>query len=113
MASGISSTCTAHPGFEAVARCKQCGKPFCSQCQVKGATGLFCCQSCKESHEAFTARAQQLDSMRRDTTFFEKLKIYIRKIIFFGLFILLVSVGLHFFGVNIPIVSDIIRSIME
>lgn len=113
MASSISSTCTTHPGFEAIGRCKQCGKPFCSDCQIKGPTGIFCCPACKESHEAFTGRAQQLDSMRRDSTTFEKIKITVRQFVMTALFILIIAVIFHFVGVNIPIVSDTIRSIAD
>ena len=113
MPSSISSTCTTHPGFQAVGRCKQCGKPFCSQCQVKGPTGLFCCPECKKSHEAFTERAQQLDSMRKDSTTFEKIKITVRKFLMAALFIVIVAVIFHFIGVEIPVVSDMIRSIMD
>ena len=113
MAKGLSSTCTVHSGFEAIARCKQCGKPFCSQCQIKGPTGLFCCSDCKDSHEAFTARAQQLDTMRKDTTFFQKIKIMVRQGIFLALFILIIAIVLHFLSVEIPVISDLIRSIMD
>lgn len=113
MPTGLSSKCTVHSGFEAVARCKQCGKPFCSQCQVKGPTGLFCCSDCKDSHEAFTARAQQLDTMRKDSTLFEKIKIMIRQGIFLTLAVLIIAAVLHFLNVEIPIVSDVIRSIMD
>jgi hypothetical protein len=113
MASGVSSSCTTHPGFEAIARCKQCGKPFCSKCQVKGPTGLFCCAECKDSHEAFTARAQGLDSMSRESTFVEKIKLTVRKFTMIALFVLIVATVLHFVGVNIPVLSDQIRSIMN
>jgi hypothetical protein len=113
MASGLSSTCTVHSGFEAVARCKQCGKPFCSKCQIKGPTGLFCCVGCKESHEAFTARAQQLDTMRKDSTFFQKIKIMLRQSFFLALAVLIIATLLHFLNIEIPVVSNIIRSIMD
>ena len=113
MAGGLSSNCTTHPGFEAIGRCKQCGKPFCSKCQIKGPTGIFCCPECKETHEAFTTRAQQFDSMRRDSTTFEKIKITIRKVVMTALFILIIAVIFHFVGVDIPVVSDTIRSITD
>jgi len=109
--SSITSTCTAHPGFEAIGRCKQCGKPFCSQCQTKGPTGIFCCGECKELHEEFTARAQQLDSMKRESTFFEKIKIYAKKLIVFAILGLLVAGGLHFAGIEIPVLSEFIDSL--
>lgn len=108
MALGTQSTCTNHPGVEPAGRCKQCGKPFCSACEVVGATGRFCSEECKERHEAFTKRAAQLDDMRRDTSFFAKLWIRIKKLAVWVLAILAVAVVLHFFGVNVPVISDFI-----
>jgi hypothetical protein len=78
---------------------------------VKGPTGIFCCGECKESHEGFTARAQQLDSMKRESTFFEKIKIYVKKLIVFAFLGLLIAGGLHFAGIKIPVLSDFVDSL--
>lgn len=111
MAKGLSSTCTVHPGFEAIGRCKQCSKPFCSECQVKGPTGIFCCQECKETHEQFIQRAQQLDNMKKESSGLPSFLILLRKIIFISFALIIVGVGLHYFGIEVPVLSQLIRNI--
>jgi len=59
--SGVGSVCVNHPSVEAVGRCKQCSKPFCNACKVQGPTGYFCSAECKQKHEIFVKRAQELD----------------------------------------------------
>lgn len=108
MAKGLASTCTAHPGFEAIGRCKQCSKPFCSKCQIKGPTGVFCTETCKETHEQFVQRAQQMDSMRKDSTTLASLMILVRKLVMGALALVIIGVILHFAGVNVPVLSQII-----
>jgi hypothetical protein len=109
MALGIASACVNHPSVEAAGRCKQCGKPFCSVCEVAGATGSFCSAACKEKHETFVQRAAKLDDMQRDTSFFAKLWIRIRKLLVFAIIALILAVAVHFMGVNVPWLSDILR----
>lgn len=109
MAVGALSSCTNHPGVEAAGRCKQCGKPFCSACEVAGPTGRFCSQACKDRHESFTQRAAQLDDMRRDTSFFAKLWIRVKKLLVWVIAALAIAVALHFFGVHVPFVSPFIQ----
>ncbi len=65
MSSATLSGCINHPSIEAVGRCKQCGKPFCSTCEIPGPTGKFCSDPCKQRHEVFVKRAAKLDDMRR------------------------------------------------
>lgn len=67
------SACVNHPGIEATVRCKQCSRPVCDTCIVTGPTGRFCCPECKQKHEVFTQRAQQMDGKAR-TTLFPKLR---------------------------------------
>ncbi len=59
MVSPTASGCINHPGMEAVARCKMCGKPVCGACVEKGPTGAFCSTVCRDKHEAFVQRAQE------------------------------------------------------
>lgn len=99
------SECINHPGVEATVRCKQCGKPACDACAVSGATGRFCSQDCKEKHEAFIRRAQQLETQKRRGS----LSGGIRKLLSWifivaAVVFLLVVVGSIFTG--IPILSD-------
>lgn len=67
------SACINHPSIEATVRCKQCGTPVCNACMVAGATGRFCSNACRDKHQAFVQRAQQLDGKAR-TSFFAKLR---------------------------------------
>lgn len=53
--------CINHPGVEALGRCRQCGKPVCSQCGVTGSKGIYCCEVCRDKHEDFLQRAQGMD----------------------------------------------------
>ena len=112
MALGIASACINHPTVEATGRCKQCTKPFCDTCAIQGATGKFCSEACKQRHETFVQRAAKLDDMQRDTSFFAKLWIRIRKLLVFAIVILALAVAAHFMGVNVPWLSDFIISIM-
>ena len=66
--------CINHPGVEAVGRCKQCGKAACSTFAVKGPTGLFCSDECKEKHERFVNRAEYLESRQGGGGAFYKIK---------------------------------------
>jgi hypothetical protein len=78
---GLTSTCLNHPGIEAVGRCKQCGKPYCSACKIAGPTGLFCSDACKQKHEAFVQRAQQLESRKAPLNILAKIRKLIGKIL--------------------------------
>jgi hypothetical protein len=109
MVSGTLSSCVNHPSVEATGRCKQCSKPFCDLCAVKGATGNFCSAHCKERHEAYVKRAAALDDRRRDTSFFAKLWMRIRKLLVFAIVALVLAVAAHFLGVNVPYLSDFIN----
>lgn len=109
MAAGLASGCVNHPPIEAIGRCKQCGKPYCGTCQTVGPTGKFCSDACKESHEVFVQRAQQLDSMKKSSSFGAKLFVIAKKVVIFGLAALIIAVILTFFGVTIPVVSDAIN----
>ncbi|MFP6581208.1 MAG: hypothetical protein VCD00_01490 [Candidatus Hydrogenedentota bacterium] len=113
MASGLASTCTTHPGFEAIGRCKQCGKPYCSGCQVKGPTGMFCCDACKQSHEAFTQRAQQLDGMSKSSTKWASIKIILRKLIIALIVLALAAGGLTYMGIDVPVVGPFFQNLLN
>lgn len=112
MAIGTESGCINHPAIEAVGRCKQCGKPFCGACRIQGPTGNFCSDECKSKHETFMQRAAQLDKMSKRGGFTSKLWFLGKKIVIFALFFLAIAVALHFIGVDIPVVSPILRNSM-
>lgn len=115
MALGSPSGCTNHPAFEAVGRCKQCGKPFCSTCKIPGPTGNFCSDVCKAMHEQFTERAQKLDMMAKGTARSVRAKFWHlgKKIIFFGAIFLVIAVVLTYFEIDVPVVSNIIRGFID
>lgn len=110
MASGEQSSCNNHPGVVAAGRCKQCGKPFCTACQVVGATGQFCSDGCKQQHEVFVGRAAKLDQMRSGSGIVGKLMDRFRKLAVFTIGALIIGIVLHFFGVNVPILSDFLEA---
>lgn len=112
MALGIASACVNHPAIEASGRCKQCSKPFCSACEVPGPTGSFCSGACLRKHEMFVQRAAKLDDMQRDTSFFGKLWIRIRKLLVFVVVALILAVALHFMGIEVPWLSETLNRYM-
>ena len=112
MSSGTLSGCINHPSIEAVGRCKQCGKPFCGTCEIIGPTGKFCAEACKQRHEVFVKRASKLDDMRRTSGVFGKLMDRLKKVAVFAAAALIIAVVVHFFGVRVPILSDIISNLL-
>src|SRR5262245_6258361 len=109
MPAGLASSCLNHPSVEATGRCKQCSKPFCDTCAVRGPTGNFCSAECKQRHEAYVQRAAKLDDMRHDTSFFAKTWIWIRKLAVFAIVVLILGVVIHYLGYPVPILSDLIN----
>jgi hypothetical protein len=108
MLEGTRSGCINHPGVEALARCKQCGKPVCGTCVVSGPAGNFCSEVCKEKHQTFMSRAQQLDGRARGTMF-----VKLRKLAG-GLIVLAavcVAVGVIATAVEIPVLTDLVYRI--
>lgn len=111
MALGTDSGCINHPGVEAVIRCKQCGRPACSSCRVKGPTGDFCSEECKEKHQGFIQRAQHMDSMKKAKRGIPFGR-WIRKIIVWAVvLIFLVALG-SVFGIEIPFLSPLVRDFL-
>jgi len=110
MPEAIGSGCINHPSVEAAGRCKQCGKPFCTTCHISGPTGNFCSEGCKAAHENFTQRAQQLDSMQKSAVG-TKLWFLGKKILFFGVIIVIVGFVAGYFGIEVPVLSNLLRSV--
>lgn len=106
---GLGSVCINHPGVEAVGRCKQCGKPFCNACKVSGPTGFFCSAECKQKHEVFVQRAQQLDSKKGGLGFGRLMRRGIGLI----MVILIIAIALGVFGTifQVPVLSPMVRSV--
>jgi hypothetical protein len=113
MANKSESTCIQHPGFQSIGRCKQCGKPFCSQCEVNGPTGTFCSTPCKNAHEVFIQRASQIDSMSKKAPLLGKLIGLIKTLLVLVIFLVVVGVTLHFLKFEVPIISDYMPSATE
>lgn len=56
--------CVNHPAVEAVARCRQCGRPACGACVVIDLSGKFCCDECRDKYAKFMERAQEFELKR-------------------------------------------------
>ena len=56
--------CFFHAGRPAVTRCKQCGKPLCSDCRLVTENGLFCSDKCAQTASVFVKRSQDLEEKR-------------------------------------------------
>lgn len=100
------SGCLNHPTVEAVGRCKQCGKPFCSACHVKGPTGNFCSDECKAAHETFTRRAAQLDNMKATGGFGR----IVKRVVILAIVLVVITVGAGMMGIEIPVLSELLRN---
>jgi len=107
MLDATASGCINHPGVEAAYRCKQCGKPVCNTCVVKGPTGNFCGEPCKERHQGFIQRAQDMQQNSRRTGQVGKVRRFlIRAVIFLVAVCGLGFVALYF---DIPVVAGLVR----
>jgi cation transport ATPase len=111
MLNGSVSGCINHPGIEAVARCKQCGKPVCGACMVSGPTGRFCSDACKEKHERFIRRAQELEKTRpRTGNLAKKLRrLIVKLVILVAVLLVLGWVAVYF---DIPVVGAVARRVL-
>lgn len=56
--------CFFHTGRPAVTRCKQCGRPLCSECRIINTDGIFCSAECAERFSVFARRAEELEAKR-------------------------------------------------
>ena len=61
---GGAGECFFHMGRPAVTRCKQCGKPLCSDCRLVTEDGLFCGDKCAQTAHVFVKRSQDLEEKR-------------------------------------------------
>ena len=61
---GDMAECFFHMGRPAVTRCKQCGKPLCSDCRLVTEDGLFCSDRCAQMAHVFTVKSRDLEEKR-------------------------------------------------
>ena len=107
--SGVGSVCVNHPSVEAVGRCKQCSKPFCNACRVQGPTGYFCSAECKQKHEVFVKRAQELDTKKGGMG----IGFLVGKLIsiLIGVVIIAAIVGVVGSVFNVPVLTPLVQSV--
>lgn len=104
------SGCIFHPNMQAVNRCKQCSKPTCHKCTVTGPTGKFCSENCKNTHEAFIRRSQELNTKAR-STFIVKLKKLVGTLLFLA--VVLIAAGVVGTVFYIPVLSELTLRVRE
>lgn len=104
------SSCLNHPTIEAIGRCKQCNKPFCGACRVKGPTGNFCSDECKASHEAFIRHAKALEDMKGAASGIHVFRL-LKNVALLAVGAVILAVAATIMGVEIPVVSDFLRNI--
>ncbi len=110
MMDGTKSSCINHPAVEATARCKQCGKPVCNTCVEQGPTGRFCSPACRQKHEAFMKRSQELDGKARSSTFIKLRSLLGTLIIVAAALLVLGVVGSL---MEVPVLSEVVWKIRE
>jgi hypothetical protein len=105
-----STGCINHPGVEAVARCRQCGKPVCGACVVIVLSGKFCGEECRERYENFLERAQKLDVKKgfRAGMFARFRRLVMRAVVIAAALLLLGTVLTYFNILEIPFLRLII-----
>jgi hypothetical protein len=106
--------CINHPGFEATARCKQCGKPVCNKCRIAGPTGWFCSDVCKEKHAEFMKRAKNLNEARKPArSKFKGLTKLVGTIVFAALIVLAAGIAAQELDYEVPVIGGLILQIRE
>ncbi len=97
--------------LDTIGRCKQCGAPVTEFNKVMGPTGMFCSDECKQRHEHFVKRAAATDESRSSAKFGVKALIVslIKKVVVLGIVVVILA-GLILY-LNVPVVSDIVRSV--
>mgnify|MGYP000881682644 CR=1 FL=1 len=82
--------CFFHTGRPSVIRCKQCGRPLCSECRMVKPEGIFCSQKCADTFKVFAERLAEIEAKRSKISGMNPL---IRLIIFLvALFIIFILV---------------------
>jgi hypothetical protein len=100
MAIGSESHCVHHKTVIAVGRCQQCSAPFCSDCHVDVAEGDFCSVECRAKSKRFANNSER--QPKRPNRILQQA---ISLIVGLGI----IAVVLHFLGVNVPVLSDLIK----
>jgi len=97
--------------LDTIGRCKQCGGPVTQFDKVIGPTGMFCSEECKQRHEHFVKRAAAADESRRPAKFGFKALIVslIKKMVVLGIVVVMAAGLILYF--NVPVASDIVRSV--
>jgi len=116
MAIQTDSGCVNHPGFEAVTRCKQCGKPICAKCIVSAPGGTFCSVLCREKYEEFVKRADLLERSKKGPKVSDGLRKVWRfmfRLVVWIVLLLAIAVGLSLVGVRVPVVADIVNRLIN
>lgn len=107
MLGDMVSGCINHSAVEAVARCKQCGKPVCGQCVVRGPTGNFCCEPCQQKNELFAKKAQDLDRKGQMGPGSTRGGSIFGKLVAFVILLVILAVGAAY--LNLPVVGPLVR----
>ena len=56
--------CFFHTGRPAMTRCKQCGKPLCSDCRQVTTEGIFCGEKCAGMGKLHANRLQEIEEQK-------------------------------------------------
>ncbi len=106
MSGAKSIGCINHPNLEAIGRCKQCGKPVCSNCGIRTMAGFYCSDICREQHERFMQRAKDMDLDRatRRGPFFH-IRNFIGSLLMLGA--VLFAIGFTAYHIYIPVLTEL------
>jgi hypothetical protein len=102
---GDESYCLRHSEVEAVGRCRQCGVPFCAKCRVEVPEGTYCSMECRAKHMHFVNRSEELNRGKRGGILQKSLMVL--------LFAAGLAAVLHFLGIDVPVVSDLIGGVHQ
>ena len=74
--------------------------------------GNFCSEACEEKNAAFVNRAAELEAASRNKPLFAGLARRVGKLLKWAVLLLIAAVIATFFGVNVPVVSDLVDSVL-
>ncbi len=114
MPKSLYSMCINHPNIDAAARCKQCGKPVCNNCKVTGPQGYYCSEECKERHQAFTERVEQMDKRELPKgIWIIKIRRILGRLVMLAIVAVFAAFAAHAMGFEIPIVGGLVEQALE
>jgi hypothetical protein len=98
---------------DTIGRCKQCNGRITRDNRVRGPHGLYCSEACKEMHEEFLERVEEVDADKGVK--FSRFGLFFRRLIgkLIVLAILAVFLCALAYFIEIPYLSEFVRGLIQ